>query len=91
MQIPYGKFVTLLGLALATAVVASAMVKEPAAPAGGGRRGGGPGGDAPVPVLAGEAKLADVPVQLEGVGTAKALNTVTLRPQIDGKLIACHS
>src|SRR5581483_10131063 len=31
---------------------------------------------------------ADVPIYLNGVGTAKALNTVTVRPQIDGKLIA---
>ena len=40
-----------------------------------------------VPVLATPAKTADVPVYLDGVGTAKALNTVTVRPQVDGKLI----
>jgi membrane fusion protein, multidrug efflux system len=28
-----------------------------------------------------------VPVYLDGVGTARALNTVTVRPQVDGKLI----
>jgi membrane fusion protein, multidrug efflux system len=44
------------------------------------------GGDGPVPVLATLAKLADVPVYLDGVGTTKALNTVTVRPQVDGKL-----
>ncbi len=42
----------------------------------------------PVPVLAATAKLADVPVYIDGVGTTKALNTVTVRPQVDGKLIA---
>jgi multidrug efflux system membrane fusion protein len=52
----------------------------------GGRRGGN-NTDA-VPVLAAVARLADVPVYLDGVGTAKALNTVTVRPQVDGKLIA---
>jgi membrane fusion protein, multidrug efflux system len=52
-----------------------------------GRRGGG-GGEGPVPVLAVPAKLADVPVYLEGVGTARALNTVTVRPQVEGKLIS---
>jgi multidrug efflux system membrane fusion protein len=44
------------------------------------------GGDGPVPVLAAAAKLADVPVYLDGVGTTRALNTVTVRPQVDGKL-----
>jgi multidrug efflux system membrane fusion protein len=52
----------------------------------GGQRGGGPSTE-PVPVLAAVAKLADVPVYFDGVGTAKALNTVTVRPQVDGKLI----
>jgi multidrug efflux system membrane fusion protein len=45
---------------------------------------------APVPVLATPARLADVPVRLDGVGTAKALNTVTVRPQVDGKLISVN-
>jgi multidrug efflux system membrane fusion protein len=45
------------------------------------------GGDGPVPVLAKAAAVADVPVYLDGVGTTKALNTVTVRPQVDGKLI----
>jgi len=51
------------------------------------RRGGGVS-EGPVPVLAVPAKLADVPVYLEGVGTARALNTVTVRPQVEGKLIS---
>ena len=41
----------------------------------------------PVPVLAATARRADVPVYLDGVGTTRALNTVTVRPQVDGKLI----
>jgi multidrug efflux system membrane fusion protein len=44
------------------------------------------GGDGPVPVLATAAKVSDVPVYLDGVGTIRALNTVTVRPQVDGKL-----
>lgn len=44
--------------------------------------------DGPVPVVAAAAKLSDVPVYLDGVGTTKALNTVTVRPQVDGKLIS---
>src|SRR5262245_46992306 len=48
------------------------------------------GGEGPVPVLAAPAALSDVPVYLDGVGTTKALNTVTVRPQVEGKLIKVH-
>ena len=51
---------------------------------GGGRRGGQ---DGPVPVVVAVAGVADVPVYLRGVGSARALNTVTVKPQVDGKLI----
>ncbi len=44
--------------------------------------------NAAVPVLVVPAKLADVPVYLEGVGTARARNTVTVRAQVDGKLLS---
>jgi membrane fusion protein, multidrug efflux system len=46
--------------------------------------------DGPVPVVAVAAKRADVPVYLDAVGTARALNTVTVRPQVDGKLISVN-
>lgn len=46
--------------------------------------------DGPVPVVAAQARLADVPVWLEGVGTAKARNTVTVRPQVDGKILSVN-
>jgi multidrug efflux system membrane fusion protein len=51
-----------------------------------GRRGGAASTD-PVPVLATAARSDDVPVYLDGVGTARALNTVTVRSQVDGKII----
>ncbi len=54
----------------------------------GKRAAGAPAAGEAVPVLASAARLADVPVYLEGVGTARALNTVTVRPQIEGKLIS---
>lgn len=44
--------------------------------------------DGPVPVLAAAAKNADVPVYIDAVGTTRALNTVTVRPQVEGKLIS---
>ena len=44
--------------------------------------------DGPVPVTLATAAAADVPVFVNGIGTVKALNTVTVRPQIDGKVTA---
>jgi multidrug efflux system membrane fusion protein len=41
---------------------------------------------ATIPVTMGEAKLHDVPVFLDGLGTIQASNTVAIRSQIDGKL-----
>ena len=91
------------GMLLSLAVIAGAawflMSLDPqrVASIGGGmgmRGGGGPGGsggrfrsDLPVPVLASPATTADVPVYLDGVGTTRALNTVTVKPQVEGKLI----
>ncbi|MET3967106.1 MULTISPECIES: efflux RND transporter periplasmic adaptor subunit [Bradyrhizobium] len=44
--------------------------------------------DLPVPVLAATPRIQDEPVYLDGVGAIRALNTVTVRSQVDGKLIA---
>ena len=44
--------------------------------------------DGPVPVLVATATKADVPVYLDAVGTTRALNTVTVRPQVDGRLLS---
>lgn len=46
--------------------------------------------DLPVPVLAATPRTQDVPVYLDGVGAVRALNTVTVRSQVDGKLIAVN-
>src|SRR5206468_9316945 len=46
--------------------------------------------DLPVPVLAASPRVLDVPVYLDGVGAIRALNTVTVRSQVDGKLIAVN-
>jgi membrane fusion protein, multidrug efflux system len=65
-----------------------------AAPAGeqqgsrsGRRRGGMSQFSGPIPVLAAEAKAEDVPVYIDGVGSVKALNSVTVRAQISGKIV----
>ncbi|MDT3379140.1 efflux RND transporter periplasmic adaptor subunit [Labrys neptuniae] len=67
----------------------SADQGKPAAPrAGGGRRGRrGSFDGGPLPVLIAEAKTADVPVYLYGVGTVKAYNTVTIAPQVSGQIV----
>ncbi len=57
------------------------------APSGGAPTGGRRGAAPPTPVVAAVARLADVPVYIEGVGTARPLNTVTVRPQVDGVLM----
>jgi multidrug efflux system membrane fusion protein len=48
------------------------------------------GDDGPVPVIAATTRRAEVPVFLDGVGTVKALNTVTVRPQVDGRLLSIN-
>jgi multidrug efflux system membrane fusion protein len=46
--------------------------------------------DLTVPVLAAMPRIQDVPVYLDCVGAVRALNTVTVRSQVDGKLIAVN-
>lgn len=43
-----------------------------------------------VPVLAASPRIEDVPVYLDGVGTVRALNNVTVRAQVDGKLLSVN-
>ena len=77
-----------LAIVLILVAVAAALVyvftKSP--PQQNRSRFGAEGG--PVPVLAAAALKADVPVYLDAVGTIKALNTVTVSPQVDGKLLS---
>jgi membrane fusion protein, multidrug efflux system len=46
--------------------------------------------DVSVPVLAATPRIQDVPVYLDGVGSVRALNTVLVRSQVDGKLISVN-
>src|SRR5262252_1008143 len=59
-------------------------------PAAQQRRAGRFAAEGPVPVLAATVTRADVPVYLDAVGTIKALNTVTVRPQVDGRLLSVN-
>ena len=40
----------------------------------------------PVSILVARAQSADVPVYIDGVGTARPAASVTVRPQVDGQL-----
>jgi multidrug efflux system membrane fusion protein len=81
---------------IATALVALVLIGAATAiwlkPAGQQqpRFGRGAGDDGPVPVVAALTKRSDVPVYLDGVGTIRALNTVTVRSQVDGKLLSVN-
>ena len=44
----------------------------------------------PVPVLTAEATARNVPIYLDGLGTVQAFYTVTMKPMVDGPLIAVN-
>jgi multidrug efflux system membrane fusion protein len=56
-----------------------------APPAGFGPNGG-PRGRATVPVSAAEADVTDVPIVLDALGTVQAFNTITIVPQVAGRI-----
>jgi multidrug efflux system membrane fusion protein len=49
-----------------------------------------PGAGLPVPVVVAAAVQKDVPIFLEGLGTVQAFNTVTVKPMVDGPLVAVN-
>jgi len=74
-------------VALAFAVACSRGGEEKAGGKGGGAPGGpGAGGGRPVPVVVAQAQVKDVPVYLDGLGTVAAAYTVSVKPQVDGRL-----
>ena len=77
-------------VALVLIGVAAAFWWQPARQQQQQRFGRGAGDDGPVPVIAALAQRSDVPVYLDGVGTIRALNTVTVRSQVDGKLMSVN-
>lgn len=50
-------------------------------------RPGSPAGNQVVTVTVSKTRLEDVPVTIDAVGTVQALNTVTIRTQVDGRLM----
>jgi multidrug efflux system membrane fusion protein len=78
-----------LAIAIVLIGVIAALYYVFGGPAG-QRRANRLGTEGPIPVLVAAATRADVPVYLDAVGTIKALNTVTVRPQVDGKLLSVN-
>jgi multidrug efflux system membrane fusion protein len=68
---------------LACALIGCKRAPESTGPGGGPGRGAG----GPVPVVPGVVQQKDVPIYLEGLGTAQAFNTVTVRSRVDGQVI----
>ena len=79
-----------IGLCAIVVLGAAALMLVPRQDTPERRRSSRLGGNGAIPVLVTPARLADVPIYLDGVGTAKALNTVTVRPQVEGKLISIN-
>jgi multidrug efflux system membrane fusion protein len=76
--------------ALVIAVLAAALIYVFAWPTSAPRRLDRFAAEGPVPVLTAPVGRADVPVYLDAVGTVKAFNTVTVSPQVDGKILSVN-
>mgnify|MGYP001766027577 CR=1 FL=1 len=60
----------------------------PGGPGGFGRRGGGSGAsEGPTPVMVAAVALADVPVIVDGIGTVQADAQVTVKAQVEGRVV----
>lgn len=84
------KRIVAYGVLAAVAAVVIFVSIMPAVEKQVGRRGKRGGEGAAIPVVAVQARVADVPVNLTGVGTAKPRNSVTVRPQVDGRILTLN-
>jgi multidrug efflux system membrane fusion protein len=83
-----GNVERILGISQGSATSQQAGNRQSGNQQGTGRpRRGDAQSQGPIPVLIANAKTADVPVYIDGVGSVKALNTVTVRPQVSGKIV----
>ncbi len=56
----------------------------------GTKHAGAAAADTTIPVGTAQARVADVPLTVDGIGTVQALNTVNIRPMVDGPLTEIH-
>ena len=57
---------------------------------GGKKAGQAHEADTSIPVSTAAARVEDVPLTVDGIGTVQALNTVNIRPMVDGPLTEIH-
>ncbi len=79
------KTLTTYGMALVSVLLMTGCGGEKAAVAA-----KGPGRDMAIPVTAAKSVKRDVPVQADVIGTAEAISTVVLKPQISGQLMSAQ-
>src|ERR671924_1848127 len=84
----FRRFLTIVVIGAILIFVATVVFSPGAQRQRNAARFGSPEG--PVPVLVAEAHVDDVPVYLDGVGTTRALNMVTVHSQVDGTLISVN-
>lgn len=78
-------FVRILLSLIAVAAIAGALVVRLRANATNQEKAAAPK-DRATPVLTATVQKSDVPIDLEGIGSAVAIQTVTVRPQVDGRI-----
>ncbi len=76
-----------LGIAVFVAAIGYRLLASPEPPAGAPKNGAARAGAASVPVVVATARIDDVPIYLNGLGTVTASNKVTVRSRVDGQLI----
>jgi membrane fusion protein, multidrug efflux system len=87
MKLPQDRRLIFLGLAVALALALAAAWRVGVFGKSATTTAGSEPATPPVPVAAASARLADVPVTIDAVGTVQALNTATIRTQVDGRLV----
>jgi multidrug efflux system membrane fusion protein len=73
---------------LAGALILASVVSGCSDPAGG--KESRPAGPPPVPVVVGTAIEKPMPTQIRAIGTAQAISTIQVKPQISGQLMTVH-
>jgi multidrug efflux system membrane fusion protein len=87
MKFPQDRRLIFLGLAVALVLALAAAWRGGIFGAPASTTAGSEPPAPPVPVAAATARLADVPVTIDAVGTVQALNTATIHTQVDGRLV----
>src|SRR5512146_2911808 len=88
---PAASLATLVALSLLLSGCGNSPNPQAAAKGGFGKKGGHGGfGPESVPVAVARAVTQDLPVYLQGLGSAEAFNTVVVKSRIDGQLVEIH-